>query len=83
MMDQPAYHLDIEGLQDPLTDGVSSESLRGRPWVGIHFDCCGAYTRLYRNAEGTAYRGHCPRCLAKVSLKVGPGGTNARFFVAD
>lgn len=82
-MDEPAYFLDIEGLRDgDELEGWTSK-LHGRPWVGIRFECCGAYARIYRNLDGTAYRGCCPRCGAPVTLRVGPGGTNARFFLAE
>lgn len=83
MLDPP-YHLEIDGLEDfsPGLQGPTG-SLHDRPWVGIRFDCCGAYARVYRNAEGTAYHGRCPRCLQTVRLRVGPGGTSSRFFVAE
>ena len=83
MDDPPPYHLDIDGLKDLVHEDGNSTSLCGRPWLGIHFDCCGTYTRIYRNAEGTAYEGRCPHCLRKVQLRVGPHGTDARFFVAE
>jgi hypothetical protein len=81
-MDELAYHLDMEGLEGADHPGQGGSSLRDRPWVGIHFDCCGVYARIYRNPEGTAYRGACPRCRRSVTLRVGTGGTDARFFQA-
>ena len=82
MNDEPAYRVDIEGIDDPEGSAGRRDG-RGRFWVGIHFDCCGVYNRIYRNADGTAYRGHCPTCARKVSLRIGDGGTDARFFLAE
>ena len=83
VMGDPPYYLDIEGLSDGANGDTSQTSLRGRPWVGIRFDCCGVYARVYRNSDGSIYRGVCPRCLCRIALRVGPGGTDARFFVAE
>ncbi len=60
----------------------SSSDHMHRPWIGIRFDCCGAYARVYRNPDATVYVGRCPHCLQTVTLRVGPGGTDQRFFVA-
>ncbi|RME38073.1 MAG: hypothetical protein D6788_08140 [Planctomycetota bacterium] len=79
--DRP-YYVDIPGVESEPPPAQSGGGLRNRPWVGILFECCGVYARVYRNAEGTAYRGRCPRCGAQVHLRVGPDGTNARFFTA-
>jgi hypothetical protein len=81
MEDSPAYRLDIPGLEE-RSDAAETEGGR-RPWVGIRFDCCSVYVRIYRNAAGNAYEGQCPRCARKVRLRVGDGGTDARFFVAE
>ncbi|RIK72952.1 MAG: hypothetical protein DCC67_18495 [Planctomycetota bacterium] len=52
-------------------------------FLGVHFACCDVYSRVYVNRTGTAYIGHCPRCAARVEFAIGPGGVNARFFVAS
>ena len=83
MTDQPDYHLDIDGLGDPAGKEATGLTLRGRPWVGIRFECCNAYARIYRNRDGTAYKGQCPHCLRRVTLRVGPDGTSSRFFTAE
>ena len=80
MADTPPYRLDIEGLED---EAAPVSGRKPRAWLGIHFDCCGVYTRIYRNRAGTAYEGVCPRCARRVVVRVGEGGTDARFFVAE
>ena len=82
-MDEPPYHLEIDGVEDSTPNAHDRQSLRSRPWLGIRFDCCGVYTRVYRNPEGTAYCGQCPRCLRRLTLRIGPDGTDARFFAAE
>jgi len=53
-----------------------------RRFVGIHFACCDVYSRVYVNRESTAYEGNCPKCSKRVRLRIGPGGTDSRFFTA-
>lgn len=53
-----------------------------KKFLGILFRCCNVYSRIYKNAEKTAYIGHCPRCGRKVSVKIGANGTDRRFFQA-
>ncbi|MGP1346383.1 MAG: hypothetical protein ACTS3F_06930 [Phycisphaerales bacterium] len=51
-----------------------------RSWLGIHFNCCHVYGRLYKSRDGTRYSGMCPRCGAALHCMVGAGGTQRRFF---
>ena len=53
---------------------------RRRPFVGIIYDCCNAYGRVYLNRKGTAFRGQCPRCLKSVVLRVSEDGSTERFL---
>lgn len=61
-------------------DGELSRSQR--KFLGVHFTCCEVYGRIYANRTGDAYVGHCPRCGKRLSIRIGPGGTEQRFFTA-
>ncbi len=81
MASEPDYYLEVEGLEP--VDAAPARGGGARRWIGVRFDCCGVYLRIYRNRAGTAYEGRCPKCLAKVRALIGPGGTASRFFVCD
>jgi hypothetical protein len=70
------YKLELSSASSP--GGVPT--CAGRPYLSVHFACCGVYQRIYRAADGAAYRGRCPRCGVPVNFPVGPGGTSARSF---
>lgn len=61
---------------------MEEETKTPRKFLGIYFECCNIYGRLYQNKEGTAYSGFCPRCMRRLNVKVGEGGVNQRFFKA-
>ena len=53
-----------------------------RPFIGVHFACCNVYARVYRNATRTRYSGNCPKCCQRIEFRIGPGGSDRRFFSA-
>jgi hypothetical protein len=63
-------------------DDTGGDGRTPRPYIGIHFECCGTYARIYRQPDQTVYAGRCPRCLRAVRVRVGPDGTTARIFRA-
>jgi hypothetical protein len=60
--------------------GLVECDARDKPWIGVNFECAGAYVRVYRHPSGTAYLARCPKCSAAVRFRVGAGGTDERFF---
>jgi len=65
-----------------LRGGSSAPGGGARPYLGVRFDCCAAYARIYRNRDHSAYEGRCPRCLKPVRIRIGREGTAHRFFRA-
>jgi hypothetical protein len=73
----------IDFSWQPSTAASSTRSIDRRPWLSVYFQCCHVYTRIYRNPQGTAYNGACPRCGKRINARVGAGGTTQRFFRAN
>jgi hypothetical protein len=73
------YKLDLSTGAAP--SGGSGGGAPGRPFLSVHFACCGVYTRIYRDPNDPEYRGRCPRCGKPVRFVVGDGGTSSRTFV--
>ena len=53
----------------------------GRPFLGIMFDCCQVYSRVYRHHSGEFYAGRCPKCMRTLRFRVNAeGGSGKRFW---
>lgn len=55
---------------------------KGKQFIGILFECCNVYRRIYINKDHNAYEGRCPLCYGKVKITIGPHGTDQRLFKA-
>ena len=73
----------ISGQQQPPKEPQQPVQKGQRKFIGVKFNCCGIYIRVYINKEGTAYEGRCPKCFRSVKFRVGDGGTDHRFFEAN
>lgn len=78
----PLSGVDSDGSdRTPALDKDAGRSKQsGEPFLGMQFNCCRIYTRIYRNREKTAYEGRCPKCARKVLVPIGSGGSGSRFF---
>jgi hypothetical protein len=70
------YQLDISSLSAADAGAKATP----RPYLSVHFTCCGVYNRIYRAADSDSYTGRCPRCQRQIRFLVGEGGTSTRFF---
>jgi hypothetical protein len=83
MADNPDYILELNGhvISDKQKNDLQ-DNFNSRPYISVYFECCSVYNRIYKNKQGTAYVGWCPKCTKKVQVKVGSGGVNCRIFTA-
>ncbi|MBX3396327.1 MAG: hypothetical protein KF841_13270 [Phycisphaerae bacterium] len=79
--------LDILLTADGTIDASSVRSSKpsseeGRPWIGVHFECCGVYSRVYRERSADRYDGRCPKCGISLTVRVSPDGVSTSFVRA-
>ena len=83
-MSGPDFIVDIDGLRAPTAQSEPEVArVASRPWLAVHWRCCNAYSRIYRDRSGAHYQGACPHCRRWVTARIGPDGTPARFFEAS
>ena len=89
MRDDRDYKVELTGMPagEPKESAAQGKSVatnpKAAPHINVHFACCNVYLRVYRSADGQAYRARCPKCAKAVNFKVQPGGTDARIFRVD
>jgi hypothetical protein len=81
-MQMTGQRLDVASPAPPPFGTITESRRETSCFLGVHFACCDAYSRVYANRAGSAYVGHCPRCAKRVQFAIGPGGTSERFFTA-
>ncbi len=81
MKNEPDYILDLGSNNQPDASSEKTDA-KGRAYISVLFECCGVYSRIYKNREATAYDGWCPKCARKLNIKIGENGVNCRFFRA-
>ena len=81
MSDPRDYKVDISSL--PKQEADQELSPQAKPFLMVHFACCGVYQRIYRSPDGLRYEGHCPKCARPVRFRIAEGGMDSRAFVVE
>jgi hypothetical protein len=78
------YVLELSSVSVPSSPAPSpaEKSTTSASFLSIHFRCCNTYARIYKNAAGTAYSGHCPKCQRRAQIGISADGSKSRMFEA-
>ena len=82
-MDEPDSEFDLTSDPDSSPEGKEEVDEGGRRFLGVHFACCNAYGRAYRDTSGVYFQGRCPKCYSMIRFVVGSGGRSETFFRAE
>jgi PHP family Zn ribbon phosphoesterase len=62
-------------------DKKMNEGPDKRPYLGVQFECCSVYTRVYRKPEILFYEARCPKCGRTARIDVDrKAGVDAKFI---
>ncbi len=79
----PRDHLDLSTRPPKAADAAASDAAAGssrKKFLSLYFACAHAYGRAHRTADGSCYRGRCPKCGKSIEFPIGQGGTSRRMF---
>lgn len=60
---------------------ANEEKRAPKPFLGVMFECCGVYDRVYREKNTQEYQGRCPKCLRKFKVQVDEQRGTATKFI--
>jgi len=58
------------------------DSVTGRSYIGVHYECCQVYSRVYLKQEQKKQISHCPKCGNAFHIKFSENGTDSPFWLA-
>lgn len=62
-------------------DAKDDANATGAPQsLGVMFECCHIYRRIFKRPDGSAYEGRCPKCGHPARVLVGEGGSASRVW---
>ncbi|MCC8165100.1 MAG: hypothetical protein LIQ31_02850 [Planctomycetes bacterium] len=57
-----------------MATGTPGGSAPRRANLGIHFRCCHVYGYIYKNKQGDAFTGRCPKCGMPIRVEIARNG---------